>query len=126
MSKNISLEQFIEKAKKREQDRLKLSTIELKGFGVIPLVSLGFDRIMGMLDGLENATAKQRMNADKELVYKSISMLSDKSLLESFDDLVEPFDVVYKVFSLEEVNTIIEHIMRFNGLNVSEEELKKS
>ncbi len=124
MAKGIELGQFIEKAKKREQDRLKLGQITLKNYGVINLVSLGFDKTIELIAESESADFSRKIEINKQLVYQSIPMLKAPELLDAFECDANPFDVVYKVFTADEVNELVQHIAKFNGIDITDEEVK--
>lgn len=126
MAQSINLEQFIAKSKQRKQDRMKLSKVYVKGYDAeFTLVSLGFNRITEMMDGIEMGCVSEQMNFYKDLIYASMPILKSPEIQEAHA-CAEPFDIVFEVFTMDEVNAIAEQILSFNGIDISEDELKNS
>lgn len=124
MSKNLTLDQFIKKAQEREKSRMKLGTYEVKALGgSIQLQSIGFDKLMDMLDGVDDSSQKEQLELNKEIVMKSVPMLANEELQNALECTV-PDQIVYKVFTVDEVNDLVAHILRFNGIDITVDELK--
>lgn len=126
MAQSINLDQLIAKSKQRQLDRMKLSKVYIEGYDAeFPLVSLGVTKITEMMEGVNSESVKENMEFNKELIYASMPILRNAEL-QAEHTCAEPFDIVLQVFTLNEMETIVEQIMAFNGMDVGVGEVKNS
>lgn len=122
----LNLEQFMAKAKQKEKDRMKLGVYVSDTFGAIDLKHMGLNAFMEIFDGVEKMPLRKQMEVNNELVYQSMPILHEQVLLEEMGCVDDPISVVSKVFGLDEISKIVEHLMKFNGIDVGLTEVKNS
>lgn len=122
----LNLEQFMAKAKQKEKNRMKLGVYVSDTFGAIDLKYMGLNAFMEIFDGVEKMPLRKQMEVNNELVYQSMPILHEQVLLEEMGCVDDPISVVSKVFGLDEISKIVEHLMKFNGIDVGLTEVKNS
>lgn len=124
-NKNLTLDDFIAKAKQKEQDRFKAKAVFIESLeGEVMLQKISIDKVIDAMDRITRDDSTQNvMDVYKQLIFDSIPMLREKELLEQFE-LVEPFDIVLKMFELGEIMELGNQIQSLYGLDKLDDVIK--
>ena len=117
-NKKLTLNDFIAKAKQKEQDKFKAKAVFVPSLGgEVMLQKISVHQVIDAMDKLTlDDSMANSVNVYKELVYDSIPMLKEKELQEQFK-LVEPFDIVTEMFELGEIYEIGNEVLTLHGLD---------
>lgn len=131
-TKKITLEDFIKKATQKYQNRKNSMDIEVENIGILTFnrpteneLLLYMNRVSSAVvsDAKGNVVSQDlniMMDASKDLIYSTCSFLQNTELQKSLD-VVDPLDVVIKVFGITKVIDIASQI----GSEFMDEETKK-
>ncbi len=124
MANKTLLERLKKVSQQRQRDRLKLSLITVGEYGQIQLVSMNFNKLMELVQTMAKDEVNM-FNYMAEIVYTSIPELREQELLDLHDCADDPYDIVFKIFTAEEVSDIFEKVCDFNGVGkITEEDVK--
>lgn len=123
--KKMTLNDYIAKAKQKEQSVKEFKNIILKNAdGEIVVKKLDDGKILDLMDEMEeDASMRENIGVFKEVVYESVPMLKKKELVENFE-LAEPIDIVTKIFEIGEIIKISEKILDLYGLGDLKDDIK--
>lgn len=115
MAKKLTLENLLDR--KSKMDKMGISSIEVDGFGSLPVVKIKTRKVCEIMDKCDVTQDGFTSGYDMmcELIYKSVPILQDKELLETLN-VPTPYEVVGELFSFKEIEKIAEHIMSLHGI----------
>lgn len=115
--KNFDVESFIQKAKQREQDKMKYGSVYLKQYDMeFELKKIGFDIVMNHMSGIESSDLKGQLQAQKEIIYKSLPMLQNPEI-QALNPGPYPSDVVTQIFNMDEITVLMDQLLKLNGVS---------
>lgn len=116
MAKKLTLEDLLDR--KSKMDKMGISSIEVDGFGSLPVIKIKTRKIFEIIDkyDVERDKVTSRVDMMCELIYKSVPILQDKELLETLN-VPTPYEVVEELFDFKEIEKIAEYIMALHGLS---------
>lgn len=121
---SIDLQTFIQKAREKENKKLKIAEIEIKDFGMVEFTRPTDVQIMNFMTKITNGNKddmKEMTDISKEFVYMSCPMLQNKELQDEFD-IKLPFETPVTLFGFMETIFLANKIMeKFNGNLVIED-----
>ncbi len=124
-NKKLTLNDFIAKAKQKEQDKFKAKAVFIESLeGEVMLQKIPINNVLVAIDRITTDDSMQNIiDVYKQLIYESIPMLKAKELQEQFN-LAEPFDIVLELFELNEITKLGEEIQSLYGLDKLEDTVK--
>lgn len=124
-NKKLTLNDFIAKAKQKEQDKFKAKAVFIESLeGEVMLQKIPINNVLVAIDRITTDESMQNIiDVYKQLIYDSIPMLKAKELQEQFN-LAEPFDIVLELFELNEITKLGEEIQSLYGLDKLEDTVK--
>ena len=124
-NKKLTLNDFIAKAKQKEQDKFKAKAVFIESLeGEVMLQKIPINNVLVAIDRITTDDSMQNIiDVYKQLIYDSIPMLKAKELQEQFN-LAEPFDIVLELFELNEITKLGEEIQSLYGLDKLEDTVK--
>lgn len=124
-NKKLTLNDFIAKAKQKEQDKFKAKAVFIESLeGEVMLQKIPINNVLVAIDRITTDDSMQNIiDVYKQLIYDSIPMLKAKELQEQFN-LAEPFDIVLELFELNEITKLGEEIQSLYGLDKLEDTIK--
>lgn len=124
-NKKLTLNDFIAKAKQKEQDKFKAKSVFIESLeGEVMLQKIPINNVLVAIDRITTDDSMQNIiDVYKQLIYDSIPMLKAKELQEQFN-LAEPFDIVLELFELNEITKLGEEIQSLYGLDKLEDTVK--
>lgn len=124
-NKNLTLADFVAKAKQKEQDKFKAKAVFVPSLdGEIMLQKIPVNIILDALDKIESdESTRNVVDIYKELIYDSAPVLKEKELQDQFT-LIEPFDIVTDMFELGEILQLGNEILSLYGLDKLDETIK--
>lgn len=111
----MQLQDFLNKTRENEAKKLKIAEIEVEGFGKIEFIRPTVQLMIDYLNKATNATTKTKteegvmekvnfeemVEAAKEFVYNSCSLLQAKETGEMYKDIY-PTDLPLEIFGINE------------------------
>lgn len=111
----MQLQDFLNKTRENEAKKLKIAEIEVEGFGKVEFIRPKVQQMIEYLNKTTNATVKikteegvmektnfeEMVEAAKEFVYNSCSLLQAKEMGEMYKDIY-PLDLPLEVFGINE------------------------
>nr|DAK26020.1 MAG TPA: YqbN [Caudoviricetes sp.] len=96
--KKLTLSDLIARKEQREAGRIDYRDVKVEALdGALTLKKLPLSQVLTMLDDQnENASMKENLDFEVELIYKSCPMLQNKELQEAYG-CQEPYDIVLRV-----------------------------
>lgn len=112
----ITFEQLIQRSIQREQDKMKVKEIEIPSIGgTLLLKKIPENKLIDIMDDVQNSNSLlENIEAERKLIYHCCPMLQDTKLHNELGVTV-PYDVVEKLFNLQETDTIAKEAMELNG-----------
>lgn len=136
----MDLQEFIRKAREKESKKLKITQIEIEGFGLVEFQRPALKDILNYVDDISNATEteievigeteegepktketvknqdmKKILEASSKFVYLSCSLLRSKEVRAEFK-VGDPYELPVEVFGFDEVIEVAGEILEvFNG-----------
>lgn len=127
----ITFEQLVQRSIQREQDKMKVKEIEISSIGgTLLLKKISENKLLDIIDeGQKTNCLSENIAVERKLIYLCCPMLQDTKLHQELG-VTEPFDVVEKLFDLQETDFIAKEIMKLHDVeNFAEqttEEIKNS
>ena len=81
------------------------------------------EEILDLMDGIDEKDTRQVYEKAKKLIYTNCEALKSKELHEAFE-IVDPFDIVSKIFSMGQVLKIFEKLTEHLDLDEFSEQIK--
>ncbi|MBP2027399.1 hypothetical protein J2Z35_001193 [Acetoanaerobium pronyense] len=124
-NKKLTLNDFIAKAKQKEQGKFKAKAVYVESLeGEIIMQKISASYIVDAMDSItSDDSMRNTISIYKELLYNSVPLLKEKELQEQFD-LVEPFDIVEEMFDLGEILELGNEVLKMHGLEDLESNVK--
>lgn len=120
----FNLQQFIAKAAQREQSKLKYGAVFVPFFEMdIPLKKIGTKKFFEIMGEVDEENLLEALEAQKTLIYESMSILANEEI-QSMMTGKEPDEIVYELFTVEEIGLIADRIAKLNNVDVDIEEVK--
>lgn len=120
----FNLQQFIEKAAQREMSKLKYGVVFVPFFEMdIPLKKIGTKKFFEIMGEVDEDNLLEAMEAQKTLIYESMPILADEEIQLMMTGK-EPDEIVYELFTVEEIGLIADRIAKLNNVDVDVEEVK--
>lgn len=121
-NKRLTLEDLIARKAQREETKPALKTVCLEKLGgELTIKKLPLADMLRLMEGVgEEATLRENLEFEVELIYKCCPLFQDKRLQEEYD-CVEPTDIVCKVLE-DDLGAIAElsaAILDFYGMGES-------
>ena len=125
----MQLQDFLNKVREKEENKLKLIEIEVENFGKIEFMRPKTQDLLKCMSetaesntvikteegNLEKTDIKGILDAAKELVYNSCSLLQSKEIRDQYSNL-HPYDIPVEIFGITETISIAAEIMeKFSG-----------
>ncbi len=120
----FNLQQFIEKAAQREMSKLKYGVVFVPFFEMdIPLKKIGTKKFFEIMGEVDEDNLLEAIEAQKTLIYESMPILADEEIQLMMKGK-EPDEIVYELFTVEEIGLIADRIAKLNNVDVDVEEVK--
>lgn len=118
----ITFEQLVARSIQREHDKMKVAEIEVPSIGgTILLKKIPENKLLDIIDeGQKGDSLSENFAAERKLIYMCCPILQDTKLHQELG-VVEPYDVVEKIFDLQETELIAKEAMKLNGVENIEE-----
>jgi len=114
--KKMTFNDYIIKAKQKEKAKNTFKDIEISN-QIIVVKKMSDEKLLELMDSMdETVTMKENVSVFKEVIYLSVPELQKKELQDNFK-LVEPTDIVTKIFEIGEIVDLATKIMDIYGLN---------
>lgn len=125
MSKKITLQNLIARAEQSKKDKFKVKEIFIKSLdGNLVIKKINENIIFDILDRMEaNKEMKNLLEGYDELIYHSCDLIKDKELIK-ICNVSEPTEIPKVLFSIAERTKIGEEILKLNGFNDMEDDIK--
>jgi hypothetical protein len=121
---SIDLQTFLEKARVKENNKLKVTEIEVKEFGLLEFARPKDSDMMKFMTKITTGNKEnieELTNISKEFVYLSCPMLQKKEVQDEFK-IQMPFETPIVLFGfMETIKLANEIFSEFNGIEVVEE-----
>ncbi|NDO45827.1 hypothetical protein [Clostridium sp. MD294] len=119
----ITFEQLIQRSIQREQDKMKVAEIEVPSIGgTLLLKTIPENKLLDIIEeGQKGNSLSENIAAERKLIYYCCPILQDTKLHQELG-IAEPFDVVEKLFDLQETDFIAKEAMKLNGVESFAEE----
>lgn len=119
----ITFEQLVQRSIQREQDKMKVAEIEVPSIGgTLLLKTIPENKLLDIIEeGQKGNSLSENIAAERKLIYYCCPMLQDTKLHQELG-ITEPFDVVEKLFDLQETDFIAKEAMKLNGVESFAEE----
>ncbi len=114
--KKITFEQIIARKLQRDKDKMAVKEIYIPSMeGTLLFKRIPEDDMLGLLDEIDENGNKRSQNveASRKLIYMSCPDLQNPELHKELG-IIDPFDVVRAIFSIEEANEIGTELLEFN------------
>lgn len=131
--KKLTIQEFINKYQDKELKKVKVTEIEVEGYGLIEFVRPKESVIVNYISNITKVTKinnekgvdgidfKSLLSAAEEFVYRCCPILQDKEIRASFPDN-EPYEIPTLVFGSDMTLTIAVNLIDiFNGKKVKKE-----
>ena len=121
VEKKLTLEDLLDRARQRDNDKIQIREYFSEELGGnIAVTKMPLRKLTAFLDRADDGDSNaitSNLDMNIELVYKSVPMLQNKELQAAYD-CVEPYDIVTKVFNdnLGEIQDITNFIMSLYGM----------
>lgn len=114
----ITFEQLVQKSIQREQDKMKVKEIEVPSIGgTLLLKTIPENKLLDIIkEGQKSDSLSKNIAAERKLIYFCCPILQDTKLHHQLN-VVEPFDVVEKLFDLQETELLANAAMELNGVS---------
>lgn len=124
-AKKATFEDLLKKKLQREKDRFKTKDIYIVSMDAILTFKKPKDEfIYEVIDDIQDSKDTEKMVAAfKKLIYQCCDMLQDSALQKELG-VVDPFDIVDKLFDLGEVISIGEQLADFIDVEGKVEQIK--
>lgn len=120
--KKLTLEALLDKKEQREASRTAFREIPVKALdGVLLMKKLPLSQILELMDRQDdNASLKENLDFEVELIYKCCPLFQDKQLQAAYA-CDEPYDVVLKVLDddLGAIGELAAAVLDFYGMGES-------
>lgn len=120
----LDLQTFLEKAREKEEKKIRVAEIEVKDFGLVEFIRPKDKQMMKYMTNITNSNKDDMQimtDIAKEFVYLSCPILQNKELQEEFN-VKMPFETPVALFGfMETMNLANEIFKKFNGIKVFEE-----
>ena len=119
----ITFEQLVQRSIQREHDKMKVAEIEIPSIGgTLLLKRIPENKLLDIIEeGQKGNSLSENIAAERKLIYYCCPMLQDTKLHQELG-ITEPFDVVEKLFDLQETDFIAKEAMKLNGVESFAEE----
>lgn len=124
-NKKLTLNDFIAKAKQKEQDKFKAKSVFVPSLdGEVIMQKISINKVIDAMDKIDaDDSMANTIDIYKGLVYDSIPLLKEKDLQEQFN-LPEPFDIVTEMFELGEILDLGNEVLKLHKLDNLESNVK--
>lgn len=114
----ITFEQLIQRSIQREQDKMKVKEIEVPSMGgTLLFQKMPENKLMDIMDELQNDNSlSANIAVERKVIYHCCPMLQDTKLHSELG-IIEPYDVVEKLFNTQETDSIAKDVMELNGFS---------
>ena len=114
--KKLTLNGYIAKAKLKEDSKKAFREVEING-QIIVAKKVSDEKLLDLMDSMDQtSTMKENISVFKEIIFLSVPMLQKKELQDNFE-LIEPTDIVTKIFEVGEIITLATKIMDIYGFD---------
>ena len=121
---SFNLQQFIEKANQREASKLKYTSVYVEYFGMdIPLKRIGTKKFFEIMGEVDEDNLLEALEAQKTLIYNSMPILANEEI-QSMMTGKEPDEIIYELFTVDEIGLIADRIAKLNNIDVDVDEVK--
>lgn len=123
--KKATFKDLIAKAIQREKDQTKVKDIPVQSMNrTLTFVKPSESKIIDLMDELENKDSmRDQIEYMRKLIYFSCPMLQDPELHSQLG-VNEPFEVVEKLFDINDTNKIGEELIELIGMANIEDDVK--
>ncbi|UUV17375.1 hypothetical protein NRK67_00615 [Fusobacteria bacterium ZRK30] len=119
----MQLQEFINKARARKDNEVKVIKIEIKDIGAVEFTRPDNKKILEYMEKAdkEDLSVTEMFGLTKEMLYLNCPVLQKKEVREEFKPN-NPYDLVTDLFGIHETTDIMEKFMK--GFGLDEEEKK--
>lgn len=116
--KKLTFDDLIRRKTQREEERNQTKEIEAPSMGGTLVFSKpDEDEILNIMDKLgDNRKLQDVAKAYRELIYNCCNMLHDDNLQKEYG-VVDPYDIVDKIFTKQDILKIGNELTAFSGVN---------
>lgn len=129
-NKKVTMKDLIAKKLQKEKNQFKVFSIYVESMGGnLEFRKLQEDEVLDLMkamvsdDGKKNVDIKEMINEFKKIIYNTCELLQNPEIHAEMD-IVNPYDIVTKLFEITEIVEIGENIILENGLATKGEEIK--
>lgn len=124
--KRATFDDLIARKIQKEKDQLRTKEIYVTSIGASLLFKNPSDNdLLDLLDDIGNGDTAKTVCAYKKLIYQTCPQLQDTKLHEELE-VVDPYDIVDKLFDIVEVMSIGEELVEFIDVEGKIEVVKNS
>lgn len=116
MDKNL-LQAFAERAEQKQKDRAEVKEFDFPGIGKLPFQKMSQRDQLYLIGKItENADHYEKlMEAEVEMIFDCCPTLQDVELQKELG-VVDPFDAVWKLLDVTEIQEVASKLTRWMGL----------
>ncbi len=116
MGKKLTFDDLLARKLQRDKDKLKIMSVYIPSMeGELLFNSLREDKLLSIMDGIDDANVTESFEKSKELIYMSCKDLQNPEL-HNMLGVTSPLDVVSAIFDIDEINKIGVELLKFNGV----------